>query len=134
MYPERTAGALGRGGKALGLRKAGDRLGDVVFNKHAGILCLRVAEDQQRHFDARRAYLQCLVQTRDRKIIRARLFQKRCRLHRPVAVGVGLYHAEEAAALGDCRAQGPVIVQQVFRADLSPAAFVGGIHVHHSFL
>ena len=92
-----------------------------------------MAQDQDRHGDAARAQLQRLVEAGHREIIRARLFQQPRRLQCAVAVGVGLHHAQKAAALGQRCAEDVIVVQQVFRAYLGPAAFVGDFHEDHSF-
>ncbi len=131
MYPQRASDLLRGGGEGFRLFKPRDGLRDAVFNQLPRIGRLRVAEDEDRHFHARPAQLQRLVQAGDRQVIRTRLFQQQRRLNRAVTVGVGLHHAEEAAGLRECRADRPVIVQNVFHADFGPAAFIRNSHLNH---
>ena len=100
MDPQGAAEALCRGGEGLGLLEARDGLGDVVSDQQRRVPGIGVAQDQDRHGDAALSELQRLVKAGHREIVRARLFQQTRRLQRAVAVGVGLHHAQKAAALG----------------------------------
>ena len=106
--------------KLLRLFEVRDGLGDVVVRQQERILRRRVPEDQQRRGDPAVAQLHRLVQTGHGQIVRPLGLQRPRDRKRAVAVGVGLDHAEEAAALRQGGADGPVVVTDVFQADLGP--------------
>ena len=127
---QRAAEPKGLGGKLLRLFEVRDRLRDVVFQEHARVLKGRVAEDQDRHRDAAVAQLHRLVETGHGEIICPRLLQSPRHLKGAVAVGVGLDHAEEAAALRQGRPDGADVVPDVLQADLRPGPL---FQLAHSF-
>ena len=77
-------------------------------------------ENQDRHRDAAAAKLHRLVQTADREIVRSLVLQQLGNPQRAVPVGVGLHHAEKAAALGKHASNRMIIVPDGIEVNLGP--------------
>ena len=112
--PDRLLGVFDR----LGV--TGGRLRQVIFNQHPGVFLRRVPEDQDRHRDPAPPQLQRLVQAADRQVLRTLVLQQLRNPQRAVPVGVGLHHAEKAAALGKPASDRVVIVPDSGEVDFRP--------------
>ena len=99
VYLQHSAERRRSGGILQRLGIAAHRLGNAVLDEHARILRRRMAENKDRHGYPAAAQLKRLVKAGHGQIVRAAVLQKVRHLHGAVPVGVGLHHAEEAAAL-----------------------------------
>ena len=77
-------------------------------------------EDQDRHRDAAAAKLHRLVQAADREILRSLVLQQLGNPQRAVSVGVGLHHAEKAAAFRKNAPDRVIIVPDGIEVNLGP--------------
>ena len=116
--------AQGRGLPAVfqGLGLAGDRLGNVVLHQPSHLLLGGVAQDQHRHGHAVGPQLHGLVDAGHRQIVGSQLLEGPGHLHGPVAVGVGLHHAQEADLRPDMLPQAAIVVGQSVQVDLRPGS------------
>ena len=110
----------------LGL--AGHGLGDMQVNELTHLLPGRMAQDEDGHGDAAMAQLGGLVDAGHGQIVRPQGLQRAGHLHRAVAVGVRLDHAQEFHALPHPLPQGAVVVGQGVQVDLRPRSLQCGFH------
>ena len=124
MDPERLSQLPGSGGILLCLRQGADGLGQILFDQQPRVLRRRVPQDQDRHGDAAPAQLQRLIQAAHGQVVRSGLLQQAGDGQRAVPVGVGLHHAQKAAALRQRGADGLIIVADIGQGDLRPASLL----------
>ena len=124
---QRPAESRGRGAVLLRLGLGGDGLGDAVGDKlrHHGGRGMSQDEDGQAH--ALPPELPGLVQTGDRQVVRPQLLQLPGDLHRPVAVGVRLHHAQVPDAGPGLSPGLMVVVGQGVQVDLRPGPLQNSI-------
>ena len=104
--------------QCLGL--AGHGLGDVQVHQAAHLLTGRMTEDEDGHGDTAMAQLGGLVDAGHGQIVRPQGLQRAGHLHRAVAVGVRLDHAQEFHAHPHPLPQGAVVIGQCIQVDLRP--------------
>ena len=116
--------AQGRGLPAVfqGLGLAGHGLGNVVLYQPPHLLLGGVAQDQHRHGHAVGPQLHGLVDAGHRQIVGPQLLEGPGHLHGPVAVGIGLHHAQEADLRPDMLPQAAIVVGQSVQVDLRPGS------------
>ena len=86
----------------------------------AHLLAGRVAQNKDGHGDAAMAQLGGLVDAGHGQVVRAQRLQGAGHLHRAVAVGIGLDHAQEPDVLPHPLPQGAVVIGQGVQVDLRP--------------
>ena len=121
MHAQGLAESFRLGVVLLRLCKAGDGLGDAVFDEVFDLLARGVTEDEYGHTNAVCAQLHRLVKARDREIIRAELLKHPANVHRAVTVSVGLHDAEKFNILPDARAQHAAVVLYCVKVDFRPS-------------
>ena len=126
---KRPAETGGLPGVFFGLGKTGHGLGDVVADQGLGIFRRRVAEDQDRQENAVLAQFHRLVKPCDSQVVRSGVLQQPRDLHRAVAVGVRLDHAQKPAAVGKTAPDRQIIVADIGKIDFSPGPFPQIIHI-----
>ena len=107
----------------LGVFERVHLLRDVHEDHAVGIFGRRIAEDQDRRADARAADLNGLFQIGDGEIGRAEISQRLADRDGPVAVGIGLDDAKEAAAGWDMAHDGVVVMFQIIHGHIGPGSF-----------
>ena len=105
-----------------GILEAVDLLPQSHGDQIARIGRRRIAQNQDGTADAAAAELHGLLQIGDGKELRAQLTQMAADGHGTVAVGVGLDHAEEAAAGWDLRPELLVVMIQVVERNIRPGS------------
>ena len=120
--PQRAAALHSLGAVRLRLGLGGHRLSDVVFDELGHHLRRGVPQDQNGHGNAAVAQFPALVQTGHCQIVRPQLFQLPGHLHRAVAVGVRLHHAQILHAGANLLPGHIVVVFQSIQVDFRPGA------------
>ena len=105
------------------------RLGHLVLQQHGGQLHGGVAQAQDGQGDPRLTQLPGLVHAGHGQHVGPQLLQLLGHLHRPMAIGVGLAHAQKPAARRQHGAQSPVVMFQGGQVDLRPGSHLCGVHL-----
>ena len=83
--------------------------------------CIAENQDRQAHLAA--ADLHSFFQIGDSQILRAEIGQRAADRHGPMAVGVGLHHAEKARARRQMSTDRTIVVFQIVERNIRPGSF-----------
>ena len=122
------------GQRLVQLLRVGQRmylLRDIEEDHIRGVLRRRIAQDQNRQAHLAAPDLHGLLQIGHGQIFCAEIGQRPADRHGPVAVGIGLHHAEKARTGRQMRPDGAVIVFQIVERDVRPGSFEC-LHIYSS--
>ena len=122
------------GQRLVQLLRVGQRmhlLRDIEEDHIRGVLRRRIAQDQNRQAHLAAPDLHGLLQIGHGQIFCAEIGQRPADRHGPVAVGIGLHHAEKARTGRQMRPDGAVIVFQIVERDIRPGSFEC-LHIYSS--
>ena len=125
---------LGGGGKGPGTLQIVDRLGQPIAQQLLRAVGWRVAQEQDRGEHPGLPQLPGLRQAGHRQVLRPQLLQLPGHGDRPVAIGVGLHHAQKSAPLGQQRPECAVVVLQIGQGDLRPGSSLLLLHAFASLI
>ena len=96
-----------------------------------GVLRRRIAQDQNRQAHLAAPDLYGLLQIGNGQILRAEIGQRSADRHGPVAVGIGLHHAEKARTGRQMCPNRAVVIFQIVERDVRPCSFEC-LHIYSS--